>query len=98
MKSLLDSAEKTLPNTSPRGAQVVKQETDAMQKEYEALLTSLSVGKQNLEGALSSWGDYDQSYEQIHDWISDLESKLQPDPELNADLSAKKSNLEKYKV
>ncbi|KAL8590280.1 hypothetical protein ACOMHN_006396 [Nucella lapillus] len=98
LRSLMDSAEKTLPSTSVKGCQVIRQETDAAKTDYEDILTELSQVKRNLEAALSHWDDYDCLYQQLVDWVTDTEGRLASDPELKADLPEKRSSLEKYKA
>lgn len=87
-----------MPNTNPRGSQLIKQETEAAKQEYEDLLTDVSQTKRNLESALSQWGEFDRLHYQFHAWLTDVESKLKSDPEYRVDLPEKRSNLEKYKV
>ncbi|KAK3090120.1 hypothetical protein FSP39_009339 [Pinctada imbricata] len=98
LRSLLESSERTLPNTSPRGCQTIRQETEHAKQEYENLLTDVSQGKRSLEMALSQWGDFDRNYDQFCSWLSDVENKLRQDPDARADLPEKRSSLEKYKA
>ncbi|XP_076463748.1 nesprin-1-like isoform X5 [Babylonia areolata] len=98
LRSLLDSAEKTLPSTNPKGCQVIRQETESAKTDYENILTELSQVKRNLEAALSHWDDYDRLYQQLVDWVTDTERRLASDPELKSDLPEKRSCLEKYKA
>lgn len=98
LRALMDSSEKTLPNTSQRGCHAIRTETDTAKKEYENLLTNLSQTKRSLENAASHWADFSRLNSQLADWLSDVEAKLRGDPELKADLPEKRSSLEKYKV
>lgn len=98
LRTLLECSERTLPNTSPRGCQIIKQETERAKTQYENLLTDVSQAKRGLESALSQWGDFDRSYDHLLGWIMDLETKLKSDPEARVDLPEKRSSLEKFKV
>ena len=42
LRSLLDSSEKTLPNTNAKGCQTIRQETETAKSDYENILTELS--------------------------------------------------------
>ena len=42
LRSLMDSSEKTLPNTNAKGCQVIRQETETAKSDYENILTELS--------------------------------------------------------
>jgi hypothetical protein len=54
--------------------------------------------KRNLETALSHWDDFDRLYQQLTEWVGDVERRLATDPEYKTDLPEKRSSLEKYKV
>ena len=54
--------------------------------------------KRNLEAALSYWDDYDRLYQQLLDWVSDMEKRFLDSPQYKTDLPEKRSSLEKYKV
>jgi hypothetical protein len=98
LRTVMETSERTLPNTNTRGCQIIRQEADGAKTEYENLLTEMSQAKRSLESALTSWGDFDRNYEQFHAWLTGMESKVRSDPELKADLPEKRSNLEKFKV
>lgn len=98
LRQMLECSEKTLPNTNPRGCQVIRHECETAKAEYENLLTDMSQAKRGLESALSQWGDFDRSHEQFHVWLMAMEAKVNADPGLKADLPEKRSALEKYKV
>ena len=42
LRSLMDSSEKTLPNTNAKGCQVIRLETETAKSDYENILTELS--------------------------------------------------------
>ena len=98
LRTFLECSERTLPNTSARGCQMIKQDTEKAKTQYENLLTEVSQAKRGLESALSQWGDFDRSYDQLLGWLTDLETKLRSDPEARVDLPEKRSSLEKFKV
>ena len=54
--------------------------------------------KRSLEGGLGHWEDFEQLYQQMSDWMSDVESRLGASSDFKADLPEKRSSLERYKV
>ncbi|XP_025103982.1 nesprin-1-like isoform X4 [Pomacea canaliculata] len=98
LRSVLDSSEKTLPSTSAKGCQVIRQQTETAKSDYESILTELSQVKRSLETAMSHWDDFDRLHQQLLGWITDVEGRLLSDPEFKADLPEKRSSLEKYKA
>ena len=98
LRGLLESSEHTLPNTSPRGCQTIRHETENAKQEYENLLTDVSQGKRSLEMALSQWSDFDRNYDQFASWLSDVEGKIKHDQDVRVDLPEKLSSQGKYKV
>ncbi|XP_076442566.1 muscle-specific protein 300 kDa-like isoform X3 [Babylonia areolata] len=98
LRSLLDSSEKTLPTTNTKGCQSIRQETETAKSDYEDILTQLSQVKRNLETALTHWDDFDRLYQQLTEWVTEVERRLASDPEFKADLPEKRSSLEKYKT
>ena len=54
--------------------------------------------KRSLEGGLGHWEDFEQLYQQMSDWMTDVESRLGASSDFKADLPEKRSSLERYKV
>ncbi|CAL1544282.1 unnamed protein product [Lymnaea stagnalis] len=98
LRTVLDSCEKTLPNTSQRGVHVIRSEADNVKAEYESILTQVSQVKRSLEGALTHWEDFDHLYKHLSDWISVVEQRLEASPDFKADLPEKRSSLERYRA
>ena len=95
---LLECSKHTLPNTSSRGCQTIRHETENTKQEYENLLTDVSQGKRSPEISPSQLGDFDRNYDQFASWLSDVEGKIKQDPAARVDLPEKLSSLEKYRV
>ena len=89
--------DKVMANTSLEGRDLIRQELQALQREWDVFVSSISDTRIALETCLLQWSDYDGSYEQIHKWLKDMEKKL-TDIEPRSDLGEKKAQLQKVKV
>ncbi|XP_035829646.1 nesprin-1-like, partial [Aplysia californica] len=98
LRTVLDSCEKTLPNTNQRGVHIIRNEADTAKSDYENILTQVSQVKRSLEGSLGHWEDFEHLFQQMSDWITDVERRLGSSPDFKADLPEKRSSLEKYKA
>ena len=50
------------------------------------------------ERLLKQWADYDETYDQLSQWIKDTEAKVKADMESKATLDEKRESLKKHKV
>lgn len=75
--STVNSGEKVLRNTRSDGRDVINNELKEIQNEWERLTKKMSTAKVHLETSLLQWADYDSSYTQLQQWITDREAKLQ---------------------
>ncbi|KAH9507320.1 hypothetical protein Btru_056905, partial [Bulinus truncatus] len=98
LRNLLESCEKTLPSTNQRGAHIIRGEADNAKAEYENIMTQVSTVKRILEGAVTQWEDFETLFQQMAQWVSDMEQRLGVNPDYKADLPEKRSTLEKYKA
>nr|XP_022915902.1 nesprin-1 isoform X7 [Onthophagus taurus] len=73
----INNGEKVLRNTRSDGKETINNEIKDLQTEWERLVKKMSTAKVNLETALLQWADYDSSYNQLRQWITDREAKLQ---------------------
>lgn len=73
----VNSGEKVLRNTRSDGRDVINSELKEIQNEWEKLVKKMSTAKVHLETNLLQWADYDSSYSQLQQWITDREAKLQ---------------------
>lgn len=100
-RGLLSTAElwgkKTAENSSPDGCAQIRKDLEALQKEWDILLTTLSDRKAVLESQMLKLGDLDKSIDQVQRWIQDMKRHL-ADVEPKSDLTEKKSKLQKTKV
>ncbi|KAK9694281.1 Spectrin repeat [Popillia japonica] len=73
----INNGEKVLRNTRSDGREAINNEIKELQTEWDRLVKKMSTAKVNLETALLQWADYDSSYNQLRQWITDREAKLQ---------------------
>lgn len=73
----VNSGEKVLRNTRSDGKDAINNEIKEIQNEWERLVKKMSTAKVHLETSLLQWADYDSSYSQLQQWITDREAKLQ---------------------
>lgn len=73
----VNTGEKVLRNTRSDGRDVINKELKELQNDWEKLIKKMSTAKVHLETSLLQWADYDSSYSQLQQWITDREAKLQ---------------------
>ncbi|XP_066158002.1 muscle-specific protein 300 kDa isoform X10 [Euwallacea fornicatus] len=73
----VNCGEKVLRNTRSDGRDAINDEIKEVQSDWERIVKKMSTVKVNLETALLQWADYDSSYNQLQQWISEREAKLQ---------------------
>lgn len=73
----VNSGEKVLRNTRSDGREIINNELKQLQNDWDKLVKKMSTAKVHLEKALLQWADYDSSYSQLQQWITDREAKLQ---------------------
>ncbi|KAK9890575.1 hypothetical protein WA026_011945 [Henosepilachna vigintioctopunctata] len=73
----VNCGEKVLRNTRSDGKEVINAELKEIQNDWERVVKKMSSAKVHLETALLQWADYDSSYNQLQQWITDREAKLQ---------------------
>lgn len=88
----VNCGEKVLRNTRSDGREVINSELKEIQGDWERIVKKMSTAKVNLETALLQWADYDSSYNQLQQWITDREAKLQQVTEPKA-IKVKKGGL-----
>ena len=89
--------DKTMNTSSAEGRDLIAEELQALQHDWDNLISNISNTRSTLETCLLRWSDFDDSSEQILRWLKDMERRLK-DNEPKADLSEKKSKLQRIKV
>lgn len=75
--STVNCGEKVLRNTKSDGRDVINTQLKDLQSDWDRFIRKLSTAKVHLETALLQWADYNSSYSQLQQWITDREAKLQ---------------------
>jgi nesprin-1 len=69
--------EKSLRNTRSDGRDTINDQMKEIQTEWERIVKKMASVKVSMETSLLQWADYNSSYSQVQQWISDREAKLQ---------------------
>nr|KAG5692778.1 hypothetical protein BaRGS_009394 [Batillaria attramentaria] len=88
--------EKTMTNTSAEGREVIRQELQQLQADWEQMLSHVTDTKVMLESCLLQWTDFSASHDQVVRWLKDMEKRLR-ETHLKADLGEKKAELQRCK-
>lgn len=97
----VNCGDKVMRNTKSDGKEVIQNQLKELQSEWDRLIKKLSTTKVRLETSLLDWADYNSSYSQLQQWISEREVKLQQVSDqkipkakvLSQNIGDKKSNL-----
>lgn len=73
----VNNGEKVLRNTRSDGREQINKELKEIQNDWDRLVKKMSTAKVHIETSLLQWADYDSSYSQLQQWITDREAKLQ---------------------
>lgn len=73
----VNCGEKVIRNTRSDGKEAITNELKEIQTAWDRIVEKMSKVKVHLETALLQWADYDSSYTQLQQWITDREAKLQ---------------------
>ncbi|XP_074648980.1 muscle-specific protein 300 kDa-like isoform X3 [Tubulanus polymorphus] len=88
--------EKTMTNTSLEGRDIIRQELQALQRDWDEFTANISDTKIALETSLLKWTDFDDTRDQVDKWLKDMANKVK-ETEARADLGEKKVQLQKVK-
>ncbi|XP_019623005.1 PREDICTED: nesprin-1-like [Branchiostoma belcheri] len=90
--------EKTMQNTAAEGRSIIQQKLESLRKDWQAFSSSASETKASLENSLLQWGSYQESLDQLTNWLHQTESTLDKDLPLVADLKEKRAQLNKQQA
>lgn len=92
-----DCAEKSMETTALKGRQMIQQELDVLKLDWEDYAIKLSSLQDSLEKAVHHWGQYDDQYGIISQWIKDMERRIKDFP-LKSTLDEKQEQFKRYQV
>ena len=93
-----DLAHKVLPQTSPEGQDVIKDQQNDIQRQLDNHAQKTKDTEKALGERVKQWRDFDNSSDEFKKWLQVMEKTLEEIPQPKVDLSEKKRQLEKYKV
>lgn len=92
--------ERVILNTEQSGSQQIQEDTEGLKADFEKLARDVQEAREALSARISVLEDIDKAHQMFVDWLQEIVDKV-PSVELPeglADLSDKKSALEKYRV
>lgn len=65
---------------------------------WEGFTDSLNETQRSLESSRMQWSSFDDSFEQLMNWVHDMESQVIAEPDAKSTLQEKKAVLQNLKV
>lgn len=94
----LEAGEKLYPNTSTEGREVIRQELRSLRDQWETFTDGLSDTNRRLSSALTQWNGFEESYNQLMNWVKENELGVTSELELKNTLPEKKTMMQNYRV
>jgi len=94
----VESGEKLYPNTSADGREAIRQQLRNLKLDWDTLYDDVLNSQRHLEVNLVQWTSFEESYEQLENWLKNIETQLAGDLPLHSLLEEKKGQLQTYKV
>lgn len=94
----LESGEKLFPNTSNDGRETIRHELRSLRENWELFNDSLNDTQRSLESSRMQWSTFDENYDQLLKWVTDMGCQIEHDNELRNTLQEKKAMLQHYRV
>ncbi|CAG5135689.1 unnamed protein product, partial [Candidula unifasciata] len=98
VNAVCDQAERILSFTTMEGKQWIEQQVTELTNNWEELNSDISECSAVLEGVQHRWHEYEEYYGSLIKWLADTESYLQSSPEIIAELSDRKRQLDEFKM
>ena len=90
--------EKTKRHTGPAGVEVLTEELESEQAEYQSLCEVANKTIATLELTSQQWTEFEELYKQLEHWLKDTNTKVKNETKLRANIENKKSAQEKCVV
>ena len=94
----LEAGERLFPNTSNEGREGIRKELRSLREMWESFNDSLNDTQRSLESNKMQWSTFDENYDQLLKWVTDMECQIEHDQELRNTLQEKKAMLQHYRV
>lgn len=93
-----EAGEKLYSNTASDGRDVIRQELRALKQNWDVLFDDVTEAYRKQEVALVEWTSFDDSHQQVEQWLREMELRLNsPLPHMST-LEEKRSQAQQYKV
>lgn len=98
LNAALESGEKLFPNTSNDGRETIRHELRSLRESWELFNDSLNDTQRSLDSSRMQWSTFDENYDQLLKWVTDMGCQIEHDNELRNTLQEKKAMLQHYRV
>ena len=98
LQSTSQKASKTIPNTSPPGQEVIEEHIKSAGDGFEKLIADLENALTSLQDTLDKWGEFENHYETLSDWMDSVGEAVRIEPDLVDDAVQKARQHEEYQV
>ena len=90
-------SETAMETTALKGRQTIQQELDVLKLDWEDYSVKLASLEDSLDKAVRHWGQYEDQYGVISQWIKEMERRVKDFP-LKSTLEEKQAQFKKYQV
>ncbi|KAK3089086.1 hypothetical protein FSP39_000625 [Pinctada imbricata] len=94
----LEAGERLFPNTSNDGREGIRKELRNLREKWESFNDTLNDAQRSLESSKMQWSTFDENYDQLLKWVTDMECQIEHDNELCNTLQEKKAMLQHYRT
>ena len=103
LRYIQELKERVIINTEQLGAQQIQEDTDVLRADFDKLSRDVQEARESLSARISVLEDIDKAHQMFVDWLQEIMDKVPSSVNVQgaeglADLSDKKSALEKYRV
>ena len=92
-----ECSNKTTETTALKGRQTIQQELEVLRLDWQDYSLKMAHLQDSLEKAVHHWGQYEDQYGIISQWVKDMERKVKDFP-LRSSMEEKQEQLKRYQV
>ena len=94
----MEAGEKLYPNTATAGRDDIRQKLRTLKQDWDTLYDDVSSSQRELDVKLVQWTSYEDSSQQLLNWLSNMEGQLKGSIPLMSTLDEKKKQQQAYRV
>ena len=91
-------AEHLYPETSSAGREVIRQQQQQAKESWETYCTNLMIALKNTDNTMIQWTQYNDGYNELEQWLIDMEANMSHTKNLMNTLQEKRDQLQTLKV